>query len=155
MLAQKSSPASTTLRLTKWSGEVVVEDKVEEGKGWSARQAPTNKTHNTHILVVSKKGSLLLQIPLHLIHNTHSCSLKSPQEDKKPCIPERGSTCYQPGRRAQTERSSSDHQSTRPQDLPAPTHRSTRPAAAHHRGLVAGATLPTRVPAGKSNRQRQ
>ena len=85
MLAQKSSPASTTLRLTKWSGEVVVvEDKVEEGKGWSARQAPTTKTHNTHILAVSKKGSLLLQIPLHLIHNTHSCSLKSPQEDKNP-----------------------------------------------------------------------
>ena len=38
-----------------WSGEVVVEDKVEEGKGWSARQAPTTKTHNTHILVVSKR----------------------------------------------------------------------------------------------------
>ena len=85
MLAQKSSPASTTLRLTKWSGEVVVvEDKVDEGKGWSARQAPTTKTHNTHILAVSKKGSLLLQIPLHLIHNTHSCFLKSPQEDKNP-----------------------------------------------------------------------
>ena len=56
MLAQKSSPASTTLSLTKWSGEVVVvDDKVEEGKGWSARQAPTTKTHNTHILVVSKR----------------------------------------------------------------------------------------------------
>ena len=135
MLAQKSSPASTTLRLTKWSGEVVVvDDKVEEGKGWSARQAPKTKTHNTHILVVSKKDSLLLQIPLHLIHNTHSCSLKSPQEDKKTLFSRAcGSTCYRPGRRAQTERSSSDHRSTRPQDLPAPTHRSTRPAAAHHR----------------------
>ena len=66
-----------------------MDDKVDEGKGWSARQAPKTKTHNTHILVVSKKGSLLLQIPLHLIHNTHSCSLKSPQEDKKPCFPER------------------------------------------------------------------
>ena len=61
-----------------------MDDKVEEGKGWSAWQAPTTKTHTTHILVVSKKGSLLLQIPLHQIHNTHSCFLKSPQEDKNP-----------------------------------------------------------------------
>ena len=155
MLAQKSSPASTTLMLTKWSGEVVVDDKVDEGKGWSARQAPTTKTHNTHILVVSKRTHYCSKY-LSIKFTTPTPALSKVLKKTKTLYSRaRGSTCYQPGRRAQTERSSSDHRSTRPQDLPAPTHRSTRPAVAHHRGLVAGATLPTRVPAGKSNRQRQ
>ena len=57
----------------------------------------------------------MLQIPLHLIHNIHSCSLflKVLKKTKTLFPRARGSTCYQPGRRAQTERSSSD------QDLPA------------------------------------
>ena len=161
-----------------------MDDKVDEGKGWSARQAPTTKTHNTHILVVSKRTHYCSKY-LSIKFTTPTPALSKVLKKTKTLFSRaRGSTCYQPGRRAQTERSSSDqdlpattvqlvpeicrhppfysspgsaghHQSTRPQDLPAPTHRSTRPAAAHHRGLVAGATLPTRVPAGKSNRQRE
>lgn len=115
MLAQKSSPASTTLRLTKWSGEVVVvDDKVDEGKGWSARQAPTTKTHNTHILVVSKRTHYCSKY-LSIKFTTPTPALSKVLKKTKTLYSRaRGSTCYQPGRRAQTERSSSD------QDLPAP-----------------------------------
>ena len=113
MLAQKSSPASTTLRLTKWSGEVVVDDKVDEGKGWSARQAPTTKTHNTHILVVSKRTHYCSKY-LSIKFTTPTPALSKVLKKTKTLFSRaRGSTCYRPGRRAQTERSSSD------QDLPA------------------------------------
>ena len=89
MLAQKSSPASTTLRLTKWSGEVVVvEDKVEEGKGWSAWQAPTTKAHNTHILVVSKRTHCCSKF--RSIYFTTSTPVRSKVLEKtKPCFSER------------------------------------------------------------------
>ena len=53
-LAQKSSPASATLTLTVCRGEVVVIG--DEGRGWSARQAPTTTiTQNNHI-VASKRS---------------------------------------------------------------------------------------------------
>ena len=98
-----------------WSGEVVVDDKVDEGKGWSARQAPTNKTHNTHILVVSKRTHCCSKFLS--IYFTPSTPALSKVLKKTKTLFSRAfrSTCYRPGRRAQTERSSSD------QDLPATT----------------------------------
>ena len=63
-VAQKSSPASATLTLTMWRGEVMV--FWEEARGWSARQAPTTITHNSHMFpkeltVVAKTSALISQ----------------------------------------------------------------------------------------------
>ena len=88
---------------------------MEEGKGWSAWQAPTTKTHNTHILVVSKRTHCCSKF-LSIKFTTPTPALSKVLKKTKTLYSRaRGSTCYQPGRRAQTERSSSD------QDLPATT----------------------------------
>ena len=65
-----------------------MEDKVEEGKGWSARQAPTTKTHNTHILVVSKRTHCCSKF--RSIYFTTSTPVRSKVLEKtKPCFSER------------------------------------------------------------------
>ena len=88
---------------------------MDEGKGWSAWQAPTTKTHNTHILVVSKRTHCCSKF-LSIYFTPSTPALSKVLKKKKTLFSRAyGSTCYRPGRRAQTERSSSD------QDLPATT----------------------------------
>ena len=61
---------------------------MDEGKGWSARQAPTNKTHNTHILVVSKRTHCCSKF--RSIYFTTSTPVRSKVLEKtKPCFSER------------------------------------------------------------------
>ena len=103
-----------------------MDDKVDEGKGWSAWQAPTTKTHNTHILVVSKRTHCCSKFLSIKFTTPTPVLLKVLKKTKTLFSRACGSTCYQPGRRAQTERSSSD------QDLPAPPFNSSPRSAGTH-----------------------